>query len=549
MAAAVDPAVRRAALCRVREDGRELQNLSEDRRAAGQAMAAEPFRRDKEAVLAAVLSDGLALAAASEELRADREVVSAAVRYCGLALHHASRDLRSDPEVVRLAVRSHGLALNYASDELRADRSTVLAAVRSHGLGLLYAAPELRQDPEILIAALRGTGDGIARVASKNSVALEPPPPLNLRIMVVGTPKECLVWTEQTVPQWTRWRRDPATSQDSMEVAVLGVKWVENGSWHISDVVLRALTPPSRARNGPERPTRAWPPGRGKRQRCPPGPTTPLLTPFAAETGWSWIAGIAWRVKRVPALMPRPSGRPAMSEITDEWCIYDMSAHLSTTSRATDGLGVAPACKRATMAPGRRGAPAGGGEATDGASAGVGEDAAADGDKAAAPALEGGWKGFCRAFASIMSRELDQKAPPVLCDTQIAQKLKEKREELKEQRALALQRKALKDQGHTLPDITQKAFEMNLRKIATQGVVRLFNTVQQYHQRGDADISSQASKVHIKQRGKKMADASREKFQRLWETQGQPKAKRRKQSTSGGVAAASGGMDELAEFG
>merc|ERR1719291_610982 len=193
------------------------------------------------------------------------------------------------------------------------------------------------------------------------------------------------------------------------------------------------------------------------------------------------------------------------------------------------------------MAPGRRGASRGGGETMEAAAAGVGESLA--------PALEGGWKGFCSAFVSIMSRELDQAAPPVLCDTQVVQKLKEKREELKEKRILALQRKALKDQGHTLPDITKKAFELSLRKTATQGVVRLFNTVQQYHQRGDADISSAAAKVPIKQRGKRMAEASREKFQRLWDTQGQPKAKRRKQSSSGGVAATNGGMDELAEFG
>jgi len=148
-----------------------------------------------------------------------------------------------------------------------------------------------------------------------------------------------------------------------------------------------------------------------------------------------------------------------------------------------------------------------------------------------------------------MSRELDKDTPPVLCDTQIVQKLREKKEEFREKRLLAQQRKALKDQGHELPDITKKAFEMNLRKIATQGVVRLFNTVQQFHSHGDADVSSKVSKVPVKQRGKRMAEASQEKFQKLWDTQGQPKAKRKKTSAAAGAAAAGGGDDGLAEFG
>ncbi|CAK0885523.1 unnamed protein product, partial [Prorocentrum cordatum] len=97
-----------------------------------------------------------------------------------------------------------------------------------------------------------------------------------------------LVQTEQTVPQWTRRRRDPETGQDRMELAVLDVKWSEKGVCHVVDVV---VTSPDSADEREER-ARAAHAGlaaedaaRGKQLRYPPGPTTPALTPFAVETG------------------------------------------------------------------------------------------------------------------------------------------------------------------------------------------------------------------------------------------------------------------------
>ncbi|CAK0883069.1 unnamed protein product [Prorocentrum cordatum] len=96
------------------------------------------------------------------------------------------------------------------------------------------------------------------------------------------------VRTEQTVPQWTQRRCDPATGQDRMEVAVLDVQCVEKGTWHVVDVV---VTSPDSAELREER-ARATHAGlavedaeRGKHRRYPPGPNTPLLTPFAVKTG------------------------------------------------------------------------------------------------------------------------------------------------------------------------------------------------------------------------------------------------------------------------
>ena len=76
--------------------------------------------------------------------------------------------------------------------------------------------------------------------------------------------------------------------QERVELAVLDVKWCEKGTWHVVDVV---VTSPDSTDPREER-ARAAHAGlaaedaaRGKQLRYPPGPTTPLLTPFAVETG------------------------------------------------------------------------------------------------------------------------------------------------------------------------------------------------------------------------------------------------------------------------
>ena len=96
------------------------------------------------------------------------------------------------------------------------------------------------------------------------------------------------VRTEQTVPQWLRRRRDPATGQERMELAVLDVKWCEKGTWHVVDVVVTSpdSTDPREERaRAAHADLAAEDVTRGKLRQYPPGPTTPVLTPFAAETG------------------------------------------------------------------------------------------------------------------------------------------------------------------------------------------------------------------------------------------------------------------------
>mmetsp|Transcript_17939 Transcript_17939/g.28256 ORF Transcript_17939/g.28256 Transcript_17939/m.28256 type:complete len:223 (-) Transcript_17939:45-713(-) len=169
--------------------------------------------------------------------------------------------------------------------------------------------------------------------------------------------------------------------------------------------------------------------------------------------------------------------------------------------------------------------------------------------------LDSDWKGFCTAFTSIMERSLSTQSTPVLCETQVEKKLKEEKAEKKEKRQLADKERSLRDQGHALPSASSKDVELELRRIATKGVVRLFNTVKEFQTRGqDNDASKrEVGKVHIQKRKQKVAQAAQEKFSELWKSrdQGERKAKRRRSGHKGvdGSAANVDGIAALDEFG
>ena len=53
-------------------------------------------------------------------------------------------------EAVMAAVKKDGMALQYASNEMKADREVVLAAVKEDGMALQFASDELKADEEVL---------------------------------------------------------------------------------------------------------------------------------------------------------------------------------------------------------------------------------------------------------------------------------------------------------------------------------------------------------------------------------------------------------------
>jgi len=160
-----------------------------------------------------------------------------------------------------------------------------------------------------------------------------------------------------------------------------------------------------------------------------------------------------------------------------------------------------------------------------------------------------GWKGFCSAFASLLSRELDMPDTPILSETAASKRIEDRRAEDKERKALAQQSRVQKDKGYVAPDITKKGFEMQLRKVATEGVVRLFNAVKDFHRRGMNDMEKvELTKLPTKLRAKRQAEKAEGEFKSILE-QG-PKAKSRRtatKQTAGRTGADPNAMDEFAD--
>lgn len=65
-------------------------------------------------------------------------------------LQYANDTLKADKEVVLAAVQSHGLALKCASLDLQADKEVVLAAFQQNMLALRLASTALKADTEFV---------------------------------------------------------------------------------------------------------------------------------------------------------------------------------------------------------------------------------------------------------------------------------------------------------------------------------------------------------------------------------------------------------------
>merc|ERR1719277_1625093 len=123
-----------------------------------------------------------------------------------------------------------------------------------------------------------------------------------------------------------------------------------------------------------------------------------------------------------------------------------------------------------------------------------------------------------------------------MCQTEVAEKIKERRIQYKEQKALNLKKKASRDKGYTIPDVTKKAFELGLRRVATQGIVRLFNAVKDYQHRNDEKETAQlASKASMKKRAQIIADVSKEKFDKLLNRPAEREKRKARAKAKGGA--------------
>eukprot|EP00743_Colponemidia_sp_Colp-15_P009508 GILK01010397.1.p1 GENE.GILK01010397.1~~GILK01010397.1.p1 ORF type:complete len:298 (+),score=96.17 GILK01010397.1:122-895(+) len=99
---------------------------------------------------------------------------------------------------------------------------------------------------------------------------------------------------------------------------------------------------------------------------------------------------------------------------------------------------------------------------------------------------------FAIAMHKILGKRLreDEEAAPILAKYKTTEeRIRHEKEQMKKAKELAREKKRLKNKDHVLPDILNKDFERQLLKLATKGVVKLFNAVSQ-HQKSQDSISS-----------------------------------------------------------
>jgi len=99
------------------------------------------------------------------------------------------------------------------------------------------------------------------------------------------------------------------------------------------------------------------------------------------------------------------------------------------------------------------------------------------------PQAHGALKGIFSALNTILDRPEKKKKKGIILSEISTQEIEKKKKEEEERRKIEEQKKKqrlaklTRHETHVLPDITNREFERDLRKIATRGVVKLFNSV------------------------------------------------------------------------
>lgn len=130
----------------VRRDGRTIGFLDQS------------FRNEREFVVAAVSTYGIAIMYANESYRADIPVCRLALKSSGRLLKFMTIEVQKDIECVMNAVRSYGLSLRNVDVQHRKQEHVVLAAVHQNGDALQFASSTLRNNAEIVLMAVKQNG-------------------------------------------------------------------------------------------------------------------------------------------------------------------------------------------------------------------------------------------------------------------------------------------------------------------------------------------------------------------------------------------------------
>lgn len=120
-----------------------------------------------------------------------------------------------------------------------------------------------------------------------------------------------------------------------------------------------------------------------------------------------------------------------------------------------------------------------------------------DGDSENAGARAGSSAGWADAMAKILSRKIPRSKPTILVKNKELEKEKEKlKQERLEKRKQLDKKREWEMMCRVKPDVVQdKETERNLQRIATRGVVQLFNAVQKHQKNVDEKVKEAGSSV------------------------------------------------------
>ncbi|KAI9308864.1 Rrp15p-domain-containing protein [Cunninghamella echinulata] len=95
-------------------------------------------------------------------------------------------------------------------------------------------------------------------------------------------------------------------------------------------------------------------------------------------------------------------------------------------------------------------------------------------------AKKGSAQAFSEAMTNILGSALtggDRKQPILARSKGVERKIEDEKLEYKAKKMLSAEKKKIKNQGRIIPDYTTFEYEKRLRKVATRGVVKLFNAI------------------------------------------------------------------------
>eukprot|EP00920_Eleutheroschizon_duboscqi_P027614 GHVT01067706.1.p1 GENE.GHVT01067706.1~~GHVT01067706.1.p1 ORF type:complete len:233 (-),score=26.11 GHVT01067706.1:273-971(-) len=105
------------------------------------------------------------------------------------------------------------------------------------------------------------------------------------------------------------------------------------------------------------------------------------------------------------------------------------------------------------------------------------------------PVPEPAFKGFASAFSTIMNRDVAGASQPILAERpEVYAEIAKDNRQATTRRQQTAEKNRMLDKIHQPPNVLKKDFERYLKRLATKGVVKLFNAVMTFRKRASGSV-------------------------------------------------------------